>query len=196
MKLFNPKAYLVLLFTTIQLNITTAQQALSQRVGFNNARDLWETGSFPCNLSGVLDFWTAIKNKTFKDCDQTYFLNQQRIESCKEGAANFVREKAESCSTESDCQKLGDLAATAVAQEFCRLVTDAPIPSDFFPPVCQRAANRQCNVEGKLAIQSLANQQQCGTVSLPLTEAQNLALQSECRAFVRDWARTSLLPFP
>ena len=185
-----------ILILLIQLVITSGQQASSQRVGFNNAKTLWDTGRFQCNLAGVLDFWTAIKNETFKDCDTTYFLNQQRIEACKEGAANFVREKADSCSTESDCQSLGDIAASAVSEQFCRIVTKAAMSSAFFPPVCQRSANRQCNIEGKLAIEKLANQRQCGTVSLPLKEAQTLVLQSECREFVRDWARTSLLPFP
>ncbi len=188
---------LVFLFAfQLQLNVTVAQQRGSQRKGYNDATKLWETGTFQCNLSGVLDFWTAVKTQTFQDCDKDYFLNQQRIESCKEGAATFVREKADSCSTNSDCEGLGNLAAQSVSQEFCQLETDAPIPSDFFPPACQSRANRQCNVRGQFLIQALVNQQLCGTNTLPLAENQKLALQSECRTLVRNWSRKSLLPFP
>lgn len=194
--MFCPKHLILFLTIIAKVSLTAAQQASSQRVGYNNAKALWEGQTYKCSLDGVLEFWEAVKAQTFKDCDKTYFLNQQRIEACKEGAATYVREKAETCSQESDCQMLGDLAAAAVSQKFCFLVTNAAIPDDFFPPACQRTANRQCNIEGKLAIQDLANQGQCGSISLVLTEAQNLALQSECRELVRDWARTSLLPFP
>lgn len=110
-----------------------------------------------------------------------------------------MREKADSCATEQDCQRLGGklFAAAAVAEKFCSSAVDVAVqPSEFFPPVCQRTANRECNIEGKLEIQKLANAKKCGSVTLPLSEQQNLVLQSECREFVRDWSRQSLLPYP
>eukprot|EP01083_Nonionella_stella_P001053 3041_1 len=174
--------------------IASAQSAASQRHGYNEAINLYNTNRYSCNLPGTLKFWNDVKNQTFKECDRKYFLNQQRIESCKEGAATFVREKADSCATEKDCQGLGTIAAKKIPEQFCRIVAKAKQSTEFFPPVCQKAANRQCNIDGKLGIQSLANKNQCGNVKLPLTEAQNLALQSECREYVRDWSRQSLLP--
>ena len=183
-----------LLFASNAAKFGNAQQASSQRFGYNEAIKLFTDGNFDCNLDGILQFWDMVKSDTFKLCDTTYFLNQQRIESCKEGTATYTREKANACSTEEDCKNLGDIAGEAVSDRFCQVVNSVSIPSTFFPMGCQRTANRECNIEGKLTIESLANSGQCGTVSLPLTEARNLALQSECREFVRDWARTSLLP--
>ena len=174
-------------------DFVTAQQTLSQRAGYNEAMLLWDIKMNTCDLKGVLMFWDQVKQDTFKLCDTKYFLNQQRIEACKEGAATFVREKADSCSTDTDCKNLGNVAAENVSIQFCNK-TKAPTPTDFFPPACQRAANQQCNVEGILKVQSLANMNKCSPVKVPLTEAQNLAMQSECREYVRDWARTSLLP--
>jgi hypothetical protein len=203
MKLFIPTArhrqHYLLLISVVAITvpyIANAQSALSQRSGYNLAKEKWDSKKYDCNLPGVLLFWKDIKEETFKVCDKTHFLNQQRIESCKEGAATYVREKANSCASESDCQNLGTIAADMVAQEFCFLIDeeDLMMPSEFFPPACQPTANRYCNIEGQLDISSFAKSGNCGSVTLPLTEAQNLALQSECREFVRDWSRQSLLP--
>ena len=92
---------------------------------------LFTDGNFDCNLDGILQFWDMVKSDTFKLCDTTYFLNQQRIESCKEGTATYTREKANVCSTDEDCKNLGDIAGKAVSDRFCQVVNSADIPSNF-----------------------------------------------------------------
>ncbi len=78
-------------------------QLSAQYNGYDEARKRWDRLDGQC--SSIQDFQKSNEDDDFpgRYCKNAYYLNSSFIQSCKDGAETFVREKQNECSNVSQC---------------------------------------------------------------------------------------------
>ena len=166
--------------------------------GYNQARDLWVNGGYPCNNQAAVtnDFWPDVQAIVFPACETQYPYWPGRIQDCKDGAEEYVLERVNECAVFTDCYVLGESAAKGVAAWFCDYYVRYSGETPFFPPNCVDMAKNKCRAHVLDEVNTLIQGNNCGTLTnlLDLTSTDVDVLNEECGSEVDEMADTAELP--
>lgn len=131
--------------------------------GAYQAQKEWtDYGHFCDGRDDVLDhFRPDVVEYVLPMCQTQYGWWPDREQACKDGAMGVVDEKLAECSSHDDCNKLGDVAADAIAIQFCGVRESYSLDAAW-DKGCVRTGENRCKSRVVDIIVGMANNDNCG----------------------------------
>ena len=120
--------------------------------GRGKAARLWRSGTYNCDFRDITrNFIPDVKRRVYRECDDTYWLSSRSRRDCEKGAVDWATEKANTCTSVTDCSGFGLGPADGIAEDYCPSEVafafvggSGPKRPKLIPRECKKMARNKC----------------------------------------------------
>ena len=164
-------------------------------VGKEMAEEYWDDGSYDCEFREVsMTFMRDVEDDVYDDCDYEFWPSNSYIRDCQKGAKHWVTEKANSCTSVSDCSGFGEPIARGIANDYCGsnrvfFALMGGSKPKLIPRECKKMARNNCKTKVAEFVEDKVKDGDCGDID-HIFDVDFDHLEDECteevRKFVKD----------